>query len=138
MKFLRYQIVFLLWLISTSVCAKEVESSVISKSEMFQVVGGLFLVLLLIVLLSWIVKRFHPGMMAAGNNGFQTIAAMGLGPKERLLLVKVGMNYLLIAQGTSSISLIADYGSQLPDGFDIQVKPSFSDHLKTALGKKDS
>ncbi len=135
---LRYHAGILFLLLSSAVHAEHVQPSSITQPELFRMMGGLLLVLFLIMALSWLIKRFHPGMINGGNKGFQTIAAMGMGPKERLLLIKAGENYLLIAQGASSISLIVDYGPQMPEGFDAPVKTSFSEHLKSALGKKDS
>lgn len=138
MRYFKPVFALMLWMTSVSSHAKEAMPSSISQPEMFRVFGGLILVLLLIVVLSWLVKRMNPRMMAISNKGFQTIAVMGLGPKERLLVVKAGVNYLLIAQGASSINLLMDYGTQLPEGFEIQAKSSFSDVMKSALGKKES
>ncbi|HFD2303859.1 TPA: FliO/MopB family protein, partial [Legionella pneumophila] len=69
------------------------------------------------------------------SKGFQTVASMILGPKEKVVLLKIGDRYLLIGVGAYSINLICDFGNQLPEGFDADQKSSFADVLKSAIGK---
>lgn len=58
--------------------------SVLNHGELMRIVMGLLLVLLLIIALSWVVKRLH-GIQMGSAKGFQSIASMILGPKEKLL-----------------------------------------------------
>nr|WP_235810500.1 flagellar biosynthetic protein FliO [Legionella bozemanae] len=95
-----------------------------------RIVMGLLLVLLLIIALSWIVKQLH-GMQIGSAKGFQSIASMILGPKEKITLLKVGARYLLIGSGSGQITLLYDFGEQLPTGFDSINKTSFADLLKS-------
>lgn len=57
--------------------------SVLNHGELLRIVMGLLLVLLLIIALSWVVKRLH-GIQMGSAKGFQSIASMILGPKEKL------------------------------------------------------
>ncbi|KTD41628.1 flagellar protein fliO [Legionella parisiensis] len=95
-----------------------------------RIIMGLLLVLLLIMALSWVVKRLH-GMQMGSAKGFQSIASMILGPKEKITLLKVGTRYLLVGSGAGQITLLYDFGEQLPTGFDSINKNSFADLLKS-------
>lgn len=108
--------------------------NIISHSELMRVITGLLLVLLIIILLSWIVKRLQ-GTNLSSSTGFQSIASMTLGPKEKVILLKVGERHLLMGVGGGSISLLYDFGEHMPKGFDLENKKSFADLLKSSLGK---
>lgn len=132
---MRYFIFFSFWLVSTAALAlPQGNSSVISPSELMRVIMGLFFILLIIVLLSWLVKRLH-GVHLSTSNGFQSIASMTLGPKEKIMLMKVGAHYLLMGVGGGAVTLLCDFGNQLPEGFDTDNKQTFAQLFKSALGK---
>lgn len=109
-------------------------SHAITQSELLRVVFGLLSVLLLILVLSWIVKRMQ-GVQLGSAKGFQSMGSMLLGPKEKIMLVKVGTRYLLLGLGSSQVSLIHDFGDELPQGFEPTHKPSFSELLKSMVVK---
>lgn len=132
---MRYLITSILWFFSTSVMALPPgSSSVITQSELMRVITGLLVVLLIIVILSWFVKRLH-GVHLGSSKGFESIGSMTLGPKEKIMMVKVGERYLLMGVGSGSVSLLCDFGDKRPDGFNTENKPSFSQILKSAVRK---
>ncbi len=104
--------------------------TVLTQGEFMRVIMGLLLVLLLIIILSWVVKRLH-GMQMSSAKGFQSVASMILGPKEKITLLKVGTRYLLVGSGSGHVTLLHDFGEQLPTGFDSINKTSFADLLKS-------
>ena len=130
-----YLFALVLYLVSTSVLAQsQVTASVINHSELVKILTGLLLVLFIIFILSWLVRRFNVVQLSSSKS-FNVISSMTLGPKERILLLKVGARYLLIGIGTSTVSTLCDFGEQLPEGFDVENKSSFADLLKSTLGK---
>ncbi|CAM3030777.1 flagellar biosynthetic protein FliO [Legionella worsleiensis] len=108
-------------------------SNMISQGELLRVFSGLLLVLLVIVLLSWVVKRLH-GANFSSSNGLQSLASLTLGPKERILLIKAGTRYLLMGVGSCSVNLLYDFGEELPSGFELNNKATFAHLLKSAVG----
>jgi len=106
--------------------------NLITQSDLMRIVVGLLFVLLLIIVLSWLVKRLH-GVHLGSAKGFQAIASMILGPKEKITLLKVGERYLLLGSGTGHITLLHDFGEQLPSGFDATNKRSFAELLQSAV-----
>lgn len=117
-----------------SMASNAMKTAVVGQGELVRVVTGLLLVLLLIVLLAWVVKRLH-GVNFGVTKGFQSIAAMPLGPKERIVLIHAGDRYLLLGVAHACVNLLYDFGTQLPEGFDPTNKPSFAQLLKSSLGK---
>jgi flagellar protein FliO/FliZ len=109
-------------------------ADLISHNELMRVSTGLLSVLLLILFLSWIVKRLNVVKLSSAK-GFQSIATMTLGPKEKIMLLKVGNQYLLMGVGAATLSLLYDFGEQLPPGFDLENKSTFADVLKSAVRK---
>lgn len=124
-----------LGMMSADVFALPAESpNMISHGELMRVISGLLLVLLIIIVLSWIVRRLQ-GANLSSSKGFQTIATITLGPKERVMLLKAGNRYLLTGVGSGSVTLLYDFGEQLPAGFDLTNKTTFAELLKSAVGK---
>ena len=132
MYFTRYFIALGFNLISTEALAiaSSVPHSVISRGELMRVLTGLLIVVLIIVSLSWIIKRLNVVHLGS-SKGFESIASMTLGPKEKVMLLRIGTRYLLIGVGASAVSTLCDFGEQLPDGFDNESKPSFAAILKS-------
>ena len=122
-------------LINKAALALPAESPhLINHNELTRVVGALFCVLIIILALSWLVKRLNVVKLSS-SKGFQSIATMTLGPKERVMLLQVGGRYLLIGIGAGAVSTLCDFGQQLPSGFELDNKANFKELLKSAVGK---
>ncbi len=83
-------------------------SDPLSWASMLRVLAGLALVLVLFFLLLRGVKRLHPGF-AAGRADFRVVASLALSTRERLLLVQVGEQQLLLgaaAQGLRCLHVL--------------------------------
>lgn len=106
----------------------------LSHGELTRVITGLLLVLIIIIALSWLIKRLNLVNLRS-SQGFELIASMILGPKEKIMLMKVGEQYLLMGVAGGSISMLYDYGKALPSGFSVENKPGFAELLKSAIGK---
>lgn len=66
--------------------------------------GGLILVLLLILALAYLLRRFN--LVPTTNGVLKTIAVTSLGQKERLVLVQVGEQQYLLGVSSQQVSLI--------------------------------
>ncbi|WP_019217469.1 flagellar biosynthetic protein FliO [Legionella tunisiensis] len=110
------------------------KAATISSSELMRVLGGLLLVVLVIIFLSWLLRRLN-GAGLANASGFKVIAYMNLGTREKIMLVNVGNRILLLGVTSGSINTLHDFGEELPAGFESESKASFTTFLKTALGK---
>jgi flagellar protein FliO/FliZ len=135
---MRYCIAFFLYFI-TSLCRAEatVITSGLNHSELSKMLTGLLLVLCLILILSWFIKRFNVVQLSS-SKGFELVATMMIGPKEKITLIKAGDRYLLIGIGSGSVTTLHDFGDQLPHGFTQEHKPSFAAVLKTVVWNSSS
>lgn len=132
---MRYLIALSFYLINSVVYALPLETpKVITHTELTRVVTGLVCVVFIIILLSWILKRLNVVNLGS-SKGFQFIASMTLGSKEKMVLFKVGGQYLLLGVGSGAVNVLYDFGEQLPEGFDSDSKPSFAELLKSVVRK---
>jgi flagellar protein FliO/FliZ len=109
-------------------------TSALDSSYMLRVFGGLILVILLIIMLSWLVKKVN-GVHLGSAKGFQLISSLTLGPKERVVVIKYNTRYFLLGVGSASVNLLHDFGDQPPEEAAPVNKSSFGDILKSAVGK---
>ncbi|MBK1653794.1 flagellar biosynthetic protein FliO [Allochromatium vinosum] len=68
-----------------------------------QLVGGLVLVLLAIVVLAWFLRRV-PGVATPGLGAIRLLAVRSIGVRERLMLVQVGSEQILIAVTATGVT----------------------------------
>ncbi|MBK1694239.1 flagellar biosynthetic protein FliO [Chromatium weissei] len=66
-----------------------------AASYLTQLVGGLILVILLILFMAWLLRRL-PGTMMQGSQIIEILAVRVIGNRERLLLIQVGEEQLLV------------------------------------------
>jgi flagellar protein FliO/FliZ len=131
---MRYLLFVLLNAMTQLVHAEALPTAGISHTEMVKVIFGLLLVLVIILLLSWGIKKINTTQFAS-QSGFKSIAGMMIGPREKIQLIQVGTRYLLIGVTGSSITLLCDFEDKLPEGFAPNASPAFGDFLKSALRK---
>jgi flagellar protein FliO/FliZ len=72
-----------------------VDSARMASGYLAQLVGGLVLVILAILVLAWILRRL-PGMAGQGQQIIEILAVRAVGTRERLMLVQVGEEQILV------------------------------------------
>jgi flagellar protein FliO/FliZ len=83
-----------------------------------QMVLGLALVLGLIVLASWLLRRFGAGPAATGSL-VRVVTAASVGPRERVVLVEIGDTWLVLGVAPGRINALHQLARQQlaqPDG----------------------
>ncbi|KDM93061.1 flagellar biosynthetic protein FliO [Photobacterium galatheae] len=76
--------------------------------------GSLLLVLVLIVFLAWLLRRMKLPGVTGGDNGLQVIRQVVVGQRERIVLVQVGEEQLLIGVTPQNISMLTKLDKPLP------------------------
>lgn len=87
--------------------------------------GGLILVLLLIFVLAYLLRRLN--LVPTHHNALKTLAVTSLGQKERLVLVQVGGQQYLLGVSAQQVNLI----DKLAEPIEIE-SVSFADKLRQA------
>lgn len=115
-----------------------VGSQVTQPSDYFgQIVISLLLVLVIIFIAAWLLRRYgrFPGV-ADGN--LKVLGALSVGQRERILLLQVGKEQVLVGVTSSKITRL----HQLEEPVEMQQQESnasdFSKKLQAALNRKQS
>ena len=104
-------------------------------AQLAQLVFGLLLVLGLIFLLAWLLRRFQSAA-PRGNQVIELVGSRALGPRDRLLLVQVGDEQILlgISPGRITPLHVMNTPVNLPVKTE-QATPEFAQRLMELLGK---
>jgi len=105
-----------------------------SSSDIGTMVIGLVAVLGLILLLAWLSKRFNlaaPG----GNSSMKLLSAMSVGPKEKIMLVEVEGEKLLLGVTPHQINRLGSYGksSDVNSTDEAGTKTEFAERMSSLL-----
>lgn len=104
--------------------------------QLTQLVFGLLLVLGLIFFLAWLLRRVQQAGPAGKGQVIELIGSRALGPRDRLMLVQVGNEQILLglSPGTITALHVLKEPVQVPGGTE-KATPEFAQHLLKMLGK---
>jgi len=80
----------------------QLQGAQVAADYLARLIGGLALVIGLILLLAWILRRI-PGMPGPGQQVIEVLAVRSVGTRERLMLVQVGDEQILIGLTATGI-----------------------------------
>ena len=80
-------------------------TSALSTENTMQMLGGLVLVLIIILSLAWVLKRFSlvPG---TANGTMKLVAATGVGQRERVVIVEINGTWLLLCVSPGRVNML--------------------------------
>ena len=130
-------IAFLVALLALPVMAAEPAASMSSAgmgAQLSKLLFGLLLVIGFIFLLAWLLRRVQQ-MNPRGTQVIKLISSQALGPRERLVLVQVGGEQILIGLSGGRITPlhVMQEPVHLPDAE--PANPEFAQRLMEQLGK---
>ncbi|MBR9868147.1 MAG: flagellar biosynthetic protein FliO [Oceanospirillales bacterium] len=106
----------------------------VNAGSVMQLLAGLILVVALILLLGWLVKRYSglPGQ----NRALRVVASLPLSARERLVLVQAGDQQLLLGVAPGRVSLLKSYDQAL-------IEPGaamgeFASRLQQVMSRKEA
>ncbi|WP_299195971.1 flagellar biosynthetic protein FliO [uncultured Amphritea sp.] len=106
----------------------------VNAGSIMQLLAGLILVVALILLLGWLVKRYSglPGQ----NKALRVVASLPLTTREKLVLVQAGDQQLLLGVAPGRVNLLHSYDQPL-------IEPGvamgeFASRLQQAISRKES
>ncbi|MFJ2715273.1 MULTISPECIES: flagellar biosynthetic protein FliO [unclassified Pseudomonas] len=104
--------------------------------QLTQLVFGLLLVLGLIFFLAWLLRRVQQAGPAGKGQVIDIVGSRALGPRDRLMLVQVGNEQILLglSPGTITALHVMKEPVQVPDTSE-KATPEFAQHLLKILGK---
>jgi len=118
--------------------AKEITPIVdpLSGTNVVQMIVGLFVVLVLVFVIAWLLRRVG-GVSLGGGSAIKVIAGMSMGARERVVLLQVGEEQLLIGISPGRVQTL----HKLENPIEIEEAPKsgaiFADKLADALRGKN-
>ena len=110
----QFYLLLLLLFAPVSTLADTATPAVFSAAAILRLIGALFFVLLVFFFLIWVFRRLQPGAVAGAGGTMRVIASLPLGARERLLLVEVGKQQLLLGATPAGITLLHTLSEPLP------------------------
>ncbi len=96
----------ILFFLPTGAYAAALSSTPFSGWEIFRLIAALILVLLVFLALVWVFRRLQPGVAMGAASPLKIVASLPLGTRERLLLVELGKQQLLLGVTPAGITLL--------------------------------
>ncbi|UQV47299.1 flagellar biosynthetic protein FliO [Janthinobacterium lividum] len=113
-----------------------------SAGSLLQTIFALVFVLALLIGLAWFMKRYGPKVMG-GNNKMRVVSSLNLGGRERIVLVEVADQWIVVGASPGRINALATMPRQegeLPQLATAQNGPAaanFSEWLKQTIEKRN-
>ena len=117
-----------------------------AAGSLMQTIAALALVLAVLAGLAWFLKRFAPKMMGGGNANLRLVGALNLGARERIVVVEVGNQWIVVGASPGRINALATMPRQeggegsatLASAAAPVSAGSFSDWLKNTIDKRNA
>ena len=104
--------------------------------QLTQLVFGLLLVLGLIFFLAWLLRRVQQAGPAGKGQVIELIGSRALGPRDRLMLVQVGNEQILLGLTPGSITALHVLKEPVQVPSTEAATPEFAQRLMELLGKE--
>ncbi len=104
------------------------------SGQLLQLTLGLLLVIGLIFALAWLLRRVQQ-VGPRGNRAIKLVASLPLGPRDRLVLVQVGSEQILLGLSAGRITPLHALKEPVRLEDDEAATPEFAQRLMELLGK---
>ena len=111
-------------------------SSLFTGDYLLQVIGSFVVVILLLIGVLVLLRRFN-GVSSQMSGNMRVISSVGVGQRERVVLVQVGEEQILVGVGPGNVRKIHAFNEPVVEP-SASSTPSFSDVWKVAMGKTEA
>ena len=111
-------------------------SSLFTGDYLLQVIGSFVVVILLLIGVLVLLRRFN-GVSSQMSGNMRVISSVGVGQRERVVLVQVGEEQILVGVGPGNVRKIHAFEESVVEP-SASTTPSFSDVWKVAMGKTEA
>ena len=111
-------------------------SSLFTGDYLLQVIGSFVVVILLLVGVLVLLRRFN-GVSSQMSGNMRVVSSVGVGQRERVVLLQVGEEQILVGVGPGNVRKIHAFDEPVVEP-SASTTPSFSDVLKVAMGKTEA
>ena len=107
-------------------------SEPLAAGNLLRIILGLVVVLIAIVATAWGLRRWG-NFRSSPQGELQVIGGLSMGPRERLVLVKVGQEQILLGVAPGRIQTLHVLQQPLPVSADNPNNRSFAERMRAAL-----
>ena len=114
-----------------------------AAGSLLQTIFALCVVLGLLALLAWFMKRYGPKAQA-GSAHVRLVGALNLGGRERIMVVEVGDQWIVVGASPGRVNALATMPAQQGAAADAMLHPhqppasSFGEWLKQTIDKRNA
>ncbi|MCF6325177.1 MAG: flagellar biosynthetic protein FliO [Gammaproteobacteria bacterium] len=113
---------------------------VMGAGNIFQILAGLFVVLMMILGAGWMMKRFG-GLGGVSNDNLKIVAGISVGQREKIIVVQVGEVQVLVGIAPGNIQTLHVLESTINSDSGLKIKSQkngdshhgFINHLKKQM-----
>ena len=111
-------------------------SSLFTGDYLLQVIGSFVVVILLLIGVLVLLRRFN-GASSQMSGNMRVISSVGVGQRERVVLLQVGVEQILVGVGPGNVRKIHAFDQPVVEA-SVSTTPNFSDVWKVAMGKTEA
>ena len=111
-------------------------SSLFTGDYLLQVIGSFVVVILLLIGVLVLLRRFN-GVSSQMSGNMHVVSSVGVGQRERVVLLQVGDEQILVGVGPGNVRKIHAFDEPVVEP-SASTTPSFSDVWKVAMGKTEA
>ena len=111
-------------------------SSLFTGDYLLQVIGSFVVVILLLIGVLVLLRRFN-GVSSQMSGNMRVISSVGVGQRERVVLLQVGVEQILIGVGPGNVRKLHAFDHPVVEASP-STPPNFSDVWKVAMGKTEA
>jgi len=111
-------------------------SSLFTGDYLLQVIGSFVVVILLLIGVLVLLRRFN-GVSSQMSGNMRVVSSVGVGQRERVVLLQVGDEQILVGVGPGNVRKIHAFDELVVEP-SASTTPSFSDVWKVAMGKTEA
>jgi flagellar protein FliO/FliZ len=111
-------------------------SSLFTGDYLLQVIGSFVVVILLLIGVLVLLRRFN-GVSSQMSGNMRVVSSVGVGQRERVVLLQVGDEQILVGVGPGNVRKIHAFDEPVVEP-SASTTPSFSDVWKVAMGKTEA
>ncbi len=111
----------------------ESDFSVINAGSLLQLLVSLLVIVGLILALAWYARKMQNFAGGGGTLPLRVLSAISVGSRERVVLVQVGEEQLLLGVAPGRVALLEKLDTPIISDNSQSVSPTFIKHLRSAL-----
>lgn len=119
----------------TGKAVERVNVEPLSGGSIAQVVLGLLFVLCLVIAMAWLFKRMG-GLSVTGNGALKILGGISMGARERVVLMQVGEEQLLLGVSPGRIQTLHVLAKPINVEEKNKAEPGFAERLSEALARR--